>query len=178
MTDLRLPRTRRREKRQDAGSVLAETIHVKERQTVHARPRAGYAVIAFLLGILIATPVASDGDSTNAALDPDERFDPAAYTVGWLTSDRDNDGRVDYAVRLDERGHKLREVMDFNLDGQMDDFYYYSNDVLQRQEVDSNFDQAIDIWIYMWRGVYVQRWERDTDYDGAVDLTRDYDEPR
>ncbi|MEE8440475.1 MAG: hypothetical protein V3S41_02045 [Spirochaetia bacterium] len=151
---------------------------MKERQGVRAKPRAGYVVIALVFGILIAVPVVGDNESPSPALDPDERFDPATYTVGWLTSDRDNDGRVDYAVRVDERGYKLREVVDFNLDGRMDDFYFYSNDVLQRQEVDSNFDQAIDIWIFMWRGVYVQRWERDTDYDGAVDQCRDYDEPR
>ncbi len=162
-------------KRHDDISVLAETVHVTERQALHVTPpRAGYIVIALVLTFLVVTSAAGEDESRDATLDPDGRFDPAAYTGGWLTADRDNDGRVDYAVRVDERGYKLREAMDFNLDGRMDDFYFYSNDVLQRQEVDSNFDQAIDIWIYMWRGVYVQKWERDTDHDGTVDLTRDY----
>lgn len=99
------------------------------------------------------------------------------YETGWLTSDRDDDGRVDYAVQIDERGYKTREAMDFNFDGLMDDFYFYDNDVLQRQEIDSNYDRIVDIWIFMWRGVYVRRWERDTDFDGTVDLIRDYDDP-
>ncbi len=141
------------------------------------RPIVGPVVIALMLTFLVVAPVAGENELTDAALDPDARFDPAAYAVGWLIADRNSDGTADYAVQVDERGYKLREAMDFNLDGRMDDFYFYSNDVLQRQEVDSNFDQAIDIWIYLWRGVYVQKWERDTDYDGAVDMTRDYDRP-
>ena len=162
-------------KRHNEFSVPAETVHVTERQALRVKPpRAGHIVIAFVLTFLVVTSVAGEDGPIEAALDPDGRFDPAAYIGGWLTADRDNDGRVDYAVRVDERGYKLREAMDYNLDGRMDDFYFYSNDVLQRQEIDSNFDRAIDIWIYMWRGVYVQKWERDTDYDGVVDLIRDY----
>ncbi len=155
--------------------MLAETVHVTVRQALHVKPpRGGSIVIALVLSLLVLASVAGEDESTDAVLDSNGRFDPAAYTDGWLTADRDNDGRVDYAVRVDERGYKLREAMDYNLDGRMDDFYFYNNDVLQRQEVDSNFDRAIDIWIYIWRGVYVRRWERDTDHDGVVDLTRDY----
>ena len=141
------------------------------------RPSAGHVIIALMLTLFVVAPVAGENESADTALDPDVRFDPAAYAVGWLIADRDSDGTVDYAVRVDERGYKLGEAMDFNLDGRMDDFYFYSNNVLQRQEIDSNFDQAIDIWIYLWRGVYVQKWERDTDYDGAVDMIRDYGRP-
>jgi hypothetical protein len=142
------------------------------------KANAGSVLIALVLAFVVVTQAAGDNDSIDGSLDPVARFDPAAYTAGWLTADRDGDGLVDYAVQVDERGRKLREAMDYNLDGLMDDFYFYSNDVLQRQEVDSNFDQAIDIWIYMWRGVYVRKWERDTDHDGSVDITRDYDQPR
>lgn len=144
---------------------------------MHVKPIVGRVVIVLMLTLAVVAPVADENELTETALDSEARFDPVAYAVGWLIADRNSDGTADYAVQVDERGYKLREAMDFNLDGRMDDFYFYSNNVLQRQEVDSNFDQAIDIWIYMWRGVYVQKWERDTDYDGAVDMTRDYGRP-
>lgn len=158
--------------------MVAENIRVTKRQPLHMKANAQSLLMALVLAFVVVTQAAGDNDSIDGWLDPVVRFDPAAYTAGWLTADRDGDGRVDYAVQVDERGRKLREAMDFNLDGLMDDFYFYSNDVLQRQEVDSNFDQAIDIWIYMWRGVYVRKWERDTDHDGLVDIIRDYDQSR
>ena len=109
-------------------------------------------------------------------LDPVQVFDVAAYDDPWLTLDRNDDGRIDYAVRVDERGYKLYEAMDFNHDGSMDLFCFYRNDVLQRQEIDSNSDGRIDIWVYLHRGVYVRMWERDTDHDGRIDERRDYDQ--
>jgi hypothetical protein len=132
-------------------------------------------VSALFLGCAV-TIWADTHPNPDPTLDPVERFNLDSYADGWLTSDRDEDGRIDYAVKIDERGYKLREAMDFNFDGHMDDFYFYANDVLQRQELDSNFDCRVDIWIYLWRGVYVRKWERDTNYDGIVDITRDYDE--
>jgi len=142
-----------------------------------ASRRAIAAGAIWLVSIVLCLPALAADTTEPAGSDQPSRFDPAAYSEGWLTSDRDDDGTVDYAVQVDDDGNKLREAMDYNFDGRMDDFYFYANDVLQRQELDSNFDEVIDIWIYMWRGVYVRKWERDTDYDGVVDIVRDYDEP-
>jgi hypothetical protein len=103
-----------------------------------------------------------------------QRFDPEEYGEEWLTLDRDEDGIADYAVMVNDRGYKVREAADFNRDGFMDDFYFYENDVLQREEIDSNFDQRIDIWVYLRRGVYIRMWERDTDYDGTIDVRERY----
>ena len=103
-----------------------------------------------------------------------QSFDPADYTEGWLTLDRNGDGSIDYAVMIDDRGYKVREAVDFNHDGRMDDFYFYSNDVLQRQEIDSNYDGRIDIWIYLRSGVYISRWERDRNHDGVIDDRAEY----
>jgi hypothetical protein len=167
------------QKRHNDFSASAETIHVNERQFIPMKfSRAAFIVVAIIGTVLAAPHVAGDSQTPGGAVDSDSRFSPSAYTAGWLTADRDDDGSVDYAVRLDERGNKLQEAVDFNRDGRMDDFYFYANDVLQRQELDSNFDEEIDIWIYLWRGVYVQRWERDTDYDGTVDISRDYGQPQ
>ena len=135
-------------------------------------------IVALGFVLLPLSGVVADSDLPTAVLDPVERYDLAIYSSGWLTSDRDSNGTVDYAIQLDDLGYRVLEAMDFNYDGVMDDFYFYSNDVLQRQEVDSNFDQSVDIWIFMWRGVYIRRWERDSDHDGLVDVVQDYDAPR
>ncbi len=105
---------------------------------------------------------------------PDQYFDVSEYDDTWITSDRDEDGRIDYALRLTERLQKDREAVDFNYDGSMDDFYFYANEVLVRQEVDTNFDGRIDLWVFLYRGVYVERYERDTDFDGMPDVIKDY----
>jgi hypothetical protein len=66
-------------------------------------------------------------------------------------------------------GRKMYEELDFNNDGRMDDFYYYTDGVLERREIDSNYDDAVDVWVYIYEGVYVERYERDTDFDGEID---------
>ncbi len=112
----------------------------------------------------------TDGDYPDSRpLSGWQHFDPAEYGEEWLKLDRNDDGIVDYVVMVNERGHKLREAVDFNYDGFMDDFYFYSNDVLQRQEIDTNFDLQIDAWVYLRRGVYIEMWERDRDFDGVID---------
>lgn len=103
-------------------------------------------------------------------------FDVHAYGDEWILGDTNDDGTTDYAVLLDEDMLKTHEAVDFNKDGLMDDFYYYENEVLIREELDTNYDGAVDLWIHMHEGVYVRKWERDTDYDGTVDKTKDYGE--
>lgn len=107
---------------------------------------------------------------------PEFRFDVAEYGDRWVLGDRNEDGITDYAVYLDEDNYKVREAVDHDEDGYMDDFYYYSNEVLQRQEVDTNYDQAIDLWVYMHRGVWVESYERDTDHDGEPDVVKNFDQ--
>lgn len=127
------------------------------------------------MALLACASVATAQDySERRPLSSWQHFDPAGYGDEWLVLDRNEDGVVDYAVMVNERGYKVREAMDYNYDGWMDDFYFYSNDVLQREEIDSNFDQKIDIWIHLRRGVYITMWERDTDFDGVIDSREDY----
>ena len=56
----------------------------------------------------------------------------------------------------------------------MDDFYYYKNGVLERHEIDTNFDLKPDIWVYIDEGVYIKKIERDKDYDGIPDIIKEY----
>ena len=132
-----------------------------------------------ILPALVLLPVVvlaiSTGDSEYPReTEPDQFFDVTRYDDSWITSDRDGDGLIDYALRLNEDVQKVREAMDFNHDGMMDNFYFYANDVLIREELDTNYDGAIDLWIFLHRGVYVERYERDTDFDGIPDIIKDY----
>lgn len=91
-----------------------------------------------------------------------------------IKSDNNYDGIVDYLIKIDEVGNKIYEEFDFNFDSKMDDFYFYENGVLRRQEIDNNFDGNIDVWIYLEKGIYISKIERDADYDGKIDFTKEY----
>ena len=98
--------------------------------------------------------------------------EPEGVTV--YRSDRNGDGRVDYLLRYDEEGSKIYEELDFNHDGVMDDFYFYSAGVLDRREVDSNYDGNVDLWVYLKDGVYIQKYERGTNFDGEIDVVKHF----
>ncbi len=135
-----------------------------------------------LVTLSFAAAIAAGAEGLDSEDFPDRRerrswqsFDPEDYGEGWLTLDRNDDGVVDYAVMVDDSGRKMREAVDFNRDGAMDDFYFYENGVLARQEVDTNYDHRIDAWVYLRRGVYITMWERDRDFDGIIDDRERYD---
>lgn len=135
------------------------------------------AQVLILLTVALALVTAqsverTDEENGEAPLE----LDVTAYETGWLTGDTNEDGTLDYALRLDEGNEKRYEAMDFNFDGRMDDFYYYQRGVLVREEIDTNFDGAVDLWIYMHEGVYVRSYERDSDYDGEIDLVKEFGE--
>ena len=131
-------------------------------------------IVLMILSLAAASVAGAEGLDSEDLPDRRERrswqsFDPEDYGEGWLTLDRNDDGVVDYAVMVNDNGQKMREAVDFNRDGAMDDFYFYENDVLVRQEIDTNYDRRIDAWVYLRRGVYITMWERDRDYDGIID---------
>ena len=86
--------------------------------------------------------------------------------------DSNKDGNIDYSVRINYDGDKIMESMDFNHDGQMDDLYFYSNGIIVRREVDSNFDSNIDIWVYIKDGSLIEKYEQDLDFNGDIDMTK------
>ena len=90
--------------------------------------------------------------------------------------DRDYDSRIDYCVKIDNSGNTVYEELDFNNDGSMDDFYFFSNGVLTHRKVDTNYDGLVDLWVYLEEGIYITRYERDTDFDGTVDITKTFGE--
>lgn len=108
--------------------------------------------------------------------DPRQHFDVAAYreSDGWIISDTNGDGLIDYALKLDGELRKVMEALDYSHDGRMDNFYFYDRDALIREEIDTNHDGRIDLWVYLEGGIYVVRWERDTNHDGYIDTVRAY----
>lgn len=89
-------------------------------------------------------------------------------------TDRNDDGEADYIILVDEDGKTVYEEMDFNYDGKMDDFLYYTDGLLVREEIDSNYDDKIDLWLYILEGKYLERMEKDEDFDGEVDVVKEF----
>ena len=115
------------------------------------------------------------GDDTNGDGKDDRWIVSEGGIITEVRIDRDYDGRVDYLTIYDENFKKIEERLDYNFDGEMDDFYFYKADSMYRREIDTNFDGKVDIWVYL-DGVYIEKYEKDTDFDGKVDLTEDYTE--
>ena len=96
----------------------------------------------------------------------DERFK--------VTMDRDFNGAVDYALVYRNDGNKEYEELDYNYDGEMDDFYFYRSGVLNHRHVDTNDDGKADLWVFLDEGVYIWKVERDMDFNGVVDYVKEY----
>jgi hypothetical protein len=131
--------------------------------------------IILLLTAFCLTLGASSKDEKGEG-QPDEETTAAGKDITSISSDRDNDGAVDYLLQLDEEGNKVYEELDFNYDGTMDDFYFYSDGILARREIDTNYDGEVDVWVYLHEGVYIERYERDLDFDGTIDQVKDFAE--
>lgn len=90
--------------------------------------------------------------------------------------DSNFDGNVNYAHIFDKEEVMVEERLDFNHDGNMDDFYFYAEGVLIRREIDSNYDGKVDVWVHVEEGVYIRRYEQDLDFDGEIDKVKDFSE--
>ncbi len=126
-----------------------------------------------LTAILLPLSAQDGGDDTNSDGKPDRWVIMSGGLVGEIRIDRDYNGEVDYIVIYDSKSEKKEEILDFNFDGVMDDYYFYSSGKMIRREIDTNFDGKIDVWVYL-DGIYIQKYEKDTDFDGVIDVTKDY----
>jgi hypothetical protein len=67
---------------------------------------------------------------------------------------------------------------DVNKDGKTDGWTYVNNGIVEKQEMDINFDGTIDaVYVYEWGGK-VKEEMLDTDYDGRMDNWRTYEDGR
>ncbi|MFQ3620409.1 MAG: hypothetical protein SNJ78_05635 [Spirochaetales bacterium] len=98
----------------------------------------------------------------------------ASIKTTRLEFDRNKDGKVDQVMILDEKGKKLYEELDYNYDGIMDDLCFFQNGALHQEWIDTNFDGMIDLWVYLYKGTYVEKYERDTNFDGIIDKVKQF----
>ncbi len=91
-----------------------------------------------------------------------------------VETDTNGDGQDDYFASTNEAGKKSMEVRDYNHDGFVDDFYFYSDGILQKRAVDTNYDRHIDLWVYIQGGIYIDSYKRDTNFDGKFDTTKEF----
>jgi hypothetical protein len=104
-------------------------------------------------------------------------FDVLDEAMPPMEVDSNGDGRTDYLICTHiESGDKMMEALDYNHDGEMDDFYYYKNGVLVERAIDSNYDNKVDLWVYIEQGVYIACFEKDNDFDGTMDELKRYSE--
>ncbi len=92
--------------------------------------------------------------------------------------DSNGDGKVDFMEKQNKEGEKIMEIFDFNHDGTMDDFYFYSDGIISLREIDSNFDKKVDIWVYIKDGSYITKYERDLDFNGTIDQVKVFGEKK
>ena len=130
------------------------------------------ALLTFLSAVYCQA--AESGIDRNKDGMPDRWIEARQNGGQSISSDNNYDGKIDYSLEIDEFGNKVHEETDFNLDGSMDDFYFYSNGVLIRQEIDTNYDNKPDVWIYLEKGIYIIKVERDKNFDGIIDYTKQY----
>ncbi len=90
--------------------------------------------------------------------------------------DSNGDGKIDFMEKVDKDGNKIMEMIDFNHDGYMDDFYFYTRGIITLREIDSNYDKKIDILVYIKDGRYITKYERDLDFNGTIDQIKTFGE--
>jgi hypothetical protein len=155
------------------GRALSRTV----RRLFRVQRWIGVGCVVVFLGVGIGA--AAQG-AENPGARRDQRHSVPVFPVGeydssWMVLDRSGNGSIDYAIKLDRNLEKVMEAVDHDNNGFMDDFYFYNEDsVFIRQEIDTNGNQAIDLWIHIEDGVYVRKWERDTNHDGTPDLVKEY----
>ncbi len=132
----------------------------------------GFMLLFTVIGMPLMSAEEKSRDLRTEALI--EEFRDLEDALPALELDSNDDGQIDYLIKTNESDEKMMEILDYNHDGEMDDFYIYENGVLRQRAIDSNFDTKIDIWVYISEGVYISRYEEDSDYDGTMDVDKNY----
>ena len=106
--------------------------------------RLKLALIMLVMPFSLFALTTNETDENNDGK-PDHWMSTVNGNQTLIEQDRNFDGKVDYSLLIDENANRIEEELDYNFDGVMDDFYYYTNDVLVRREIDTNYDGNIDL---------------------------------
>ncbi len=87
--------------------------------------------------------------------------------------DLNHDGKIDVIRAFNENGAIVRDELDFDFDGKIDQWTYYENGIISRVELDYTFDGKPEVFKYFQEGVLV-RVERDLNNDGNIDHIEHY----
>ena len=83
-----------------------------------------------------------------------------------MRADMNFDGMIDVVRFYESDGVSVaQERHDFDFDGQLDQLSFYQDGKLVRKELDTNFDNTIDTWLWC-DGGWVVKAERDRQRDG------------
>ncbi|MBN2800616.1 MAG: caspase family protein [Deltaproteobacteria bacterium] len=99
---------------------------------------------------------------------------PPHRVLARKEADINRDGMMDNITLFSVQGEMVREILDRNFDGNMDQIVYYRHGVRVSSQVDSKGIGASDVYSYYENGKIVLK-ERDTDGDGQIDRWERYD---
>ncbi len=88
--------------------------------------------------------------------------------------DLNSDGKIDVWRFYDKKGSVMKEELDVDFDGNVDEVDFYLNGIIIRRELDSQFDEKTDIWKYYDEKGNLNRLEEDQNYDGTPDYWEYY----
>lgn len=101
---------------------------------------------------------------------PMKKWEISKLPYPWIIQDDESDDIPNSAMIISDNFNLLRQVLDSNNDGMLDDCAYFNSEGnIEFEGIDTNFDQKFDMWIQIENGKYITRIQRDFDYDGYVD---------
>lgn len=134
------------------------------------KPRGRTALVA---SVILACAAASlHAEMYTSDINKDGEIDAWTHVKnGYLQKqeiDMNYDGKVDAVFIYDASGRVVREILDTNYNGNMDNWREYEDGDLVLDQVDSTGDGRIDLWFHVDRG-RIYKMERDTTGDGKPD---------
>jgi len=91
--------------------------------------------------------------------------------------DMNFDGRVDIWRYYNEKGDLVKECMDLDFDGKLDECNFYEEGVVVRKEIDLSFDGTPDLIKYYEKGKLVRK-EKASKFNGKIDHWEYFDKEK
>lgn len=136
-----------------------EVVATPEAEQPPATGKLAAAILGMLVGIaatyaFVRVPATQGGYDFNGDGILDERWKFSAGGA-WLGTqvDRNFDGKVDYVLHADERGHSKSAEADNDFDTRFETREFYNLGQIERSEVDTDKDTVKDLKLFYKHGV-------------------------